>query len=65
MFIIAEQAYKTTNSMAKGSTWQADSRSAGQEIPRLVWNRKVHCCVHKSPRDEAILRSERFQSGNF
>jgi hypothetical protein len=27
-------------------SWEADSRS---EIPRLLWNQKVHCCFHNSP----------------
>jgi hypothetical protein len=30
------------------SIWEADSHPAGQEIPRLLGNRKVHYSVHKS-----------------
>jgi hypothetical protein len=30
------------------SPWDADSHSASQEIPPLLWNLKVHCHVHKS-----------------
>jgi hypothetical protein len=28
--------------------WQYNSRSVGQEVPRLLWNSKIHCRVHKS-----------------
>jgi hypothetical protein len=28
--------------------WEAHSRSSSQEVLVLLWNPKVHCCVHKS-----------------
>jgi hypothetical protein len=31
------------------SSWEADSRSASQEIPRLLWNPKAYYSVHNSP----------------
>jgi len=35
--------------MDDSSSWEVNSQSAGQEIPRLLWNPKLHCRIHKSP----------------
>jgi hypothetical protein len=35
--------------MEQGSSWEANSHLASQEIPHLLWNSKVHFRVYKSP----------------
>jgi hypothetical protein len=35
--------------MEQRPSWEANSFSASQEIPRILWNTEVHYCIHKSP----------------
>jgi hypothetical protein len=39
---------KLTNSMKLRPSWEAHSLSAGQEILRFLWNKKVYCPAHKT-----------------
>jgi hypothetical protein len=45
-----------TNSIERNTSWEANSRPAGQEILRLLWNPKVHYHVNKTPSLISIQR---------
>ena len=44
-----------TYSMEQSPSWEANWFSASQEIPRILWNLKVHYHIHKCPIPVPIL----------
>ena len=46
---ISHKMSKLTNYMAQSPSWEANSFSANQEIPHILWNQKVYYRIHKSP----------------
>ena len=41
--------YLLTYSMVQRPSWEANWFAASREIPRILWNPKVHYCTHKCP----------------
>jgi len=48
-------AYLLTYSMEQSPSWEANRFSASQEIPRILWNPKVHYRIHKCQPPAPIL----------
>jgi hypothetical protein len=47
--------YLLTHSMEQRPSWEANRFSASQEIPRILWNQKVHYRIHKCSPPVPIL----------
>ena len=44
---MSQLIYLLTYSMEQSPSWEANRFSASQEIPRILWNPKVHYRIHK------------------
>ena len=47
--------YLLTYSIQQSPSWEANRFSASQEIPRILWNPKVHYRIHKCPPTVPVL----------
>ena len=52
---IPAATYLLTYSMVQSPSWEANWFAASQEIPRILWNPKVHYRTHKRPPPFPIL----------
>ena len=48
--------YLLTYSMEQSPSWKPDRFAASQEIPNILWNPKVHYCIHNCSLPVLVLR---------
>jgi hypothetical protein len=56
---------KLNNLIEQRTSWESNSFSASQEIPRILWNPEVRYRIHKSPPPVPILNKESVQVPGF
>ena len=52
---LTTNSYLLTYSMVQSPSWEASWFAASQEIPRILWNPKVHYSTHKRPPPVPVL----------
>ena len=53
--ILSSLAYLLAYAMEQSPSWEANRFLASQEIPRILWNPKVHYRIHNGPSPVPIL----------
>ena len=49
LLFVLLHTYLLTYSTEQSPSWEANRFAASQEIPHILWNPKIHYCIHKCP----------------